>query len=83
LSGAPLATLAGGDPDENARRLRELLSGGGSEAEQHMVAINAGALLMIAGLASDLRAGSEAALAALANGGARERLNAFVEASNA
>jgi anthranilate phosphoribosyltransferase len=83
LAEAPLETLAGGDPDENARRLRELLAGGGSEAERNMAAINAGALLMIAGLAEDLRAGAGAALAALSNGAALERLDAFVEATHA
>ena len=75
--------LAGGDPDENARRLRALLSGGGSETERNMVAINAGALLVTAGLADDLRAGTQAALAALSDGRALARLDAFVEASNA
>jgi anthranilate phosphoribosyltransferase len=83
LAQAPLASLSGGDPDENARRLRELLGGGGSEAERHMVAINAGALLMIAELAEDLRAGAGAALAALSSGNALERLDRFIEATNA
>lgn len=81
LPRAPLDTLAGGDPDENARRLRALLGGQGSESERHMVAINAGALLMTAGLAEDLRAGTAAALAALAEGSPLARLDAMVEAS--
>lgn len=80
---APLAALAGGDPEENAVRLRALLEGRGSEPEQAMVAINAGALLMLAGLAPDLRAGTRAALDALATGAAGERLHAFVETSRA
>jgi anthranilate phosphoribosyltransferase len=83
VSPAPLAALAGGDPEENAARLRALLEGKGSEAEQAMVAINAGALLMLAGLAPDLKAGTRAALDALACGAAGERLRAFVEASRA
>jgi len=80
---APLSALAGGGPEENAARLRALLDGKGSEAEAAMVAINAGALLMLAGLAPDLGAGTQAGLDALASGAAGERLNAFVEASRA
>jgi anthranilate phosphoribosyltransferase len=81
LPRSPVATLAGGDPDENARRLRALLGGGGSESERNMVAINAGALLMTAGLAGDLQDGAGAALDALAEGGPLARLDAMVEAS--
>jgi anthranilate phosphoribosyltransferase len=80
---APLSAIAGGGAEENAARLVALLEGKGSEAEQAMVAINAGALLTLAGLQSDLRAGTQAALDALASGAAGERLHAFVEASRA
>jgi anthranilate phosphoribosyltransferase len=76
-------SIAGGDPDENAARLDALLSGGGSTSERNIVALNAGALLMTAGLAEDLRSGTGLALAALSEGRAGERLRAFVEASNA
>jgi hypothetical protein len=47
----PLKALEGGDPADNAARLRALLDGGGSQAEQQAVALNAGALLWTAGLA--------------------------------
>ena len=83
LGSAPREALAGGDAQENAQRLRALLSGAGREAERNIVAINTGALLMIAGLAADLRSGTEAALAALAAGRPLERLDALVEASHA
>jgi len=83
LAEAELALLAGGDPEENAARLRALLAGGGSEAERNMVAINAGALLATAGLAQDLRAGTALALDALRSGAAGARLRTFVEASHA
>lgn len=83
VSRAPLAALAGGDVEENAARLVALLEGKGSDAEQAMVAINAGALLMLAGRAPDLKAGTRAALDALASGAPGERLHAFVEASRA
>jgi anthranilate phosphoribosyltransferase len=81
LPRAPLDGLAGGDPAENAQRLRALLAGKGSNSECDMVAINAGALLMTAGLAADLREGTDMALEAIGNGTALARLDAFVEAS--
>jgi anthranilate phosphoribosyltransferase len=78
---APLAALAGGHPEENARRLRALLGGEGSAGERDMVAINAGALLMTAGLADDLASGTAAASRAISEGAGLARLDAFVEAS--
>lgn len=81
LRRAAIEPLTGGDPEENARRLQAVLAGRGSETERGMVAINTGALLMTAGLADDLRAGTEAALAALGDGRALARLDAFVAAS--
>ena len=81
LSRAPIEHLAGGDADENARRLQALLGGAGSAAERNMVAINAGALLVTARLADGLREGTAMALDALAGGKAGKRLAAFIEAS--
>jgi anthranilate phosphoribosyltransferase len=78
---APLAAIAGGGAEENAARLVALLEGKGGQAEQAMVAINAGALLMLACLTSDLKAGTQAALDAMTSGLAGERLHTFVEAS--
>jgi anthranilate phosphoribosyltransferase len=83
LERAPIAHLAGGDAEENAARLRALLSGAGSPAERNMVAINTGALLVTAGLAGGLRDGTARALDALASGNAGKRLDAFIEASRA
>jgi len=71
---APLRALAGGGRDENAAWLHDLLGGGASEAQRQAVAINAGALLWIAGAAEDLKAGTERALAVLATGAAASRL---------
>ena len=79
---APLATLAGGGPEENAERLRMLLLGNAPAAENQVVALNAGALLMIAGLAGDLREGTDLALQALASGEPHKRLKAFVDATH-
>jgi anthranilate phosphoribosyltransferase len=82
LGRRPVGVLKGGGPEENAERLKALLMGYGLEAETEVVALNAGALLMIAGLAADLREGTARALDALASGDAHQRLKLFVEATH-
>ncbi|MFC7536047.1 anthranilate phosphoribosyltransferase [Sphingomonas sp. GCM10030256] len=81
LERAPLKAVVGGDPTENAERLRRLLTGGGTSAEQDMVALNTGALLFTAGKAPSMREGAAAALDALRGGRAGAVLDAFVEAT--
>ena len=54
--------LAGGDVAENAQLLTDLLQGRGDEAHVAAVAINAGALLWVAGQAADLAEGTARAL---------------------
>jgi len=49
--------LAGGDPRSNAEELEALLQGRGRRAYRDAVALNAGALLWLAGLAEDLPVG--------------------------
>jgi anthranilate phosphoribosyltransferase len=73
--------IAGGLPQENARRLTRLLEGRGREADESVVALNAGALLMTAGKAEDLRSGVALALDAIRSGRPAELLSRFVEAS--
>jgi anthranilate phosphoribosyltransferase len=82
LKPAPLNVVTGGDAEENAGRMRALLSGKGSQAEIDLVSINAGALLMTAGLSEDLRMGVALARDALRSGKAGQLLTRFVEASN-
>jgi anthranilate phosphoribosyltransferase len=77
----PLEQIVGGKPERNARRLRALLSGRGAEADETVVALNAGALLMTAGKAEDLRMGTVMALDAVRSGRAKTLLDHFVEAS--
>ncbi len=81
LERAPLSVVTGSDATENAARLRTLLDGAGAQAERDIVALNAGALLMTAGLAATLRNGVAAAADALGSGKAGKVLDAFVEAS--
>jgi len=78
---APLQEVRGGDPRENASRLRALLDGRGCRAEQDIVILNAAALLLTAGLAESLRGGALLARDALLSGRAGHLLDAFVEAS--
>lgn len=82
LGRRPVQVLRGGGPEENAERLKALLMGYGLAAESEVVALNAGALLLTAGLAADLRDGVDMAMQALAGGDAYGRLRLFVEASH-
>jgi anthranilate phosphoribosyltransferase len=82
LKCAPLNVVTGGDVEENAARLRTLLTGKGHKAEADLVALNAGALLMAAGLSKDLRMGVALARDALRNGKAGQLLSRYIEASN-
>ena len=82
LERMPVSGLAGGDPAENADRLRALLDGHGAEAERDAVILNTAALLFAAGKAETLRDGAAQAREALATGAAGGRLRAFVEASH-
>jgi anthranilate phosphoribosyltransferase len=76
-----LERIRGGSPAENAKRMVDLVSGRGGAADTAIVALNAGALLMTAGRATDLRAGVAAAMEALHAGSARSLLDTFVEAT--
>jgi anthranilate phosphoribosyltransferase len=82
LERRPVAALKGGGPEENAERLKMLLMGYAPAAEAEVVALNAGALLMTAGLASGLRDGVGMALEAIRSGAAYRRLKLFAEATN-
>jgi anthranilate phosphoribosyltransferase len=75
--------LKGGDPDENAERFRMLLLGRAPDVETQIVALNAGALLMTAGLAADLKQGVAMATDAIGSGAAHRRLEMFVDATHA
>ncbi|MES2120288.1 MAG: anthranilate phosphoribosyltransferase [Pseudomonadota bacterium] len=77
----PVEQIAGGLPEENAERLRNIVAGAGRAADLAVVALNAGALLMTAGKAGDLKQGVEQASDAMRSGRARQLLDDFVEAS--
>jgi anthranilate phosphoribosyltransferase len=77
----PVERIVGGSPRENAVRLSRVLEGKAREADSSIVALNAGALLMTASVAPDLRRGVAMALDAMASGQALDLLHRFVEAS--
>ena len=78
LRRAPLETVRGGSPQENAAALRAVL---GEERGplRDMVVLNAAAALVAADLAADLREGVRLAQEAIDSGAARQRLEQFIE----
>jgi anthranilate phosphoribosyltransferase len=81
LERAPLKGVTGGDVEENAARLKALLGGRATRAEEDIVILNSAALLLTAGKAANLLEGATLAREALASGGAAKVLAEFVEAS--
>lgn len=73
--------LNGGGPQDNARIAVEMFDGDGTGPRADIVALNAGAGLLVAGLVSDLGAGLEAARDAIAKGLAKEKLAQVVVVS--
>jgi anthranilate phosphoribosyltransferase len=70
--------MAGGDAQENAVITRDILAGKPG-AKRDVVLINAGAALMAAGKAQDLKSGIELAAEAIDEGKAAEKLTALAE----
>jgi len=81
LDRAPLDVVTGGDPAENAARLRELLAGRGGRAEKDIVILNTAALLHTAGKAATLKEAADHAREVLLSGLAGRVLDRFIEAS--
>jgi anthranilate phosphoribosyltransferase len=81
LARAEPASLRGGSPAENAALAVEVLSGRGG-AQGDLVALNAAAALVVAGIATDLHDGLERAFASLHAGAGAAALEALVEASS-
>jgi len=75
----PLSELRVSGPEESAARLREALAGRGRRGDEAFIAANAGAALYVAGAASSLRDGVEAALQAMREGVPARFLERLVE----
>lgn len=72
--------LAGGDPEVNADLLRSVLDGE-QGPRRDIVVLNAAFALVAGGLVDDLKAGVALAAETIDSGGAREKLDRLVEAS--
>jgi anthranilate phosphoribosyltransferase len=82
LPAARLEDLRGGEPEHNARLMRDLLAGTGGPLRD-IVLLNSGAALVIAGRAADLTTGIELAARSLDSGAARRVLQDLVARTNA
>jgi anthranilate phosphoribosyltransferase len=74
LAEAATEAFKGGDGAANAALVVSILDGAETGAAHDVVALNAGASLVVAGRADDLRAGVELAVATIASGAARDQL---------
>jgi anthranilate phosphoribosyltransferase len=81
LERAPVSVVTGGDPAENAARLRALLCGDGSQAETDITILNAAALLHTAGKAESLKEAAGEVRDVLLSGRAARVLDSYIEAS--
>ena len=81
LAQASAEDLAGGDANENAKAITDVLSGQ-SSAFRDIVVLNAAAALVVAGKAEGLEAGAKLAIEAIDNGAARRSLEGLVAISN-
>jgi anthranilate phosphoribosyltransferase len=84
LARAPLSALSGGGPAENAALLVGIVTGRVRGARRDVVALNAAAAIVVAGLADSLRAGLDRAYDSIDSGAAAlalRRLQAFQTAS--
>ena len=75
---AGLEEISGGDAMENARILRAILSGEEKGPRRDVVLLNAGAALVVAGKARDLKEGVELSRATIDSGKAFGVLNAYL-----
>jgi anthranilate phosphoribosyltransferase len=81
IARAELSALIGGDADENAAAIRAVLAGEAG-AFRDIVVLNAGAALVVAGLANDLADGVSKAKHAIDSGAAAQALEKLIAASN-
>ena len=80
IAPASLSDLRGGDAQENARIIREILAGERG-AGRDIVLLNAGAAIYTGGQARDLHEGIGSAASSIDSGNASARLDALIEAT--
>ena len=81
LRRAEPSELRGGDPAHNAQALRAVLDGA-KTAYRDIALLNAGAALVVAGQADNIRDGVEAGAQAIATGKAKATLDRLVDITN-
>jgi len=74
LNEAQTESFKGGDGEQNATLITRILQGEERGSQHDVVALNAGAALVVAGRVDDLREGVELATDTIASGAAREQL---------
>lgn len=75
----PKEAIVGGSPAENAETTRALLTGGGTRAQQDIVALNAGAALRTAGKVGSIRDGVEMAREVMKSGEGWAKLQQYAD----
>jgi anthranilate phosphoribosyltransferase len=83
FASAGLEDLKGGTPEENAHVTRDVLSGAESGPKRDIVLLNAGASILVGGLAGDLHEGIALAVKSIDSGAALLRLEEMIERSQA
>jgi anthranilate phosphoribosyltransferase len=81
LKPAHISELLGGDPPENARILRGVLSGAINSAKRDVVLLNSGAALVAGGLCEDFGDGIALAREVIDSGAALNKLDALIALS--
>ena len=76
------AEIQGGSPEENVRIMHELFSGSDTGPRADIVAVNAAAGLLVAGVVDDFASGVDAAKEAMTNGRAAAQITAVIDLSN-
>ncbi len=82
ISRALSSELEGGEPAENAEHARRVLAGDHGP-HRDIILLNAGAALVVSGVAADLSAGMVVAAASIDSGAAEAALLGLIDASNA
>ncbi|RLA68811.1 MAG: anthranilate phosphoribosyltransferase [Epsilonproteobacteria bacterium] len=80
---APFEAILGGEAEQNAAILQNILKGNAEDAQRDIVLINAAAALEADGMARDLQEGLEIARDAIASGKAVQKLRQIIQVSSA
>ncbi|OLE53713.1 MAG: anthranilate phosphoribosyltransferase [Acidobacteria bacterium 13_1_20CM_3_53_8] len=82
LRSSPLELLRGGSAEDNARTIREILSGERRDAARDLVIVNAAAALLVGGIAQGLRDAAQLAEESITSGNAERKLEQLIQATN-